>query len=186
MSASTPITLIVAAAALALGAGVSGGMLMARLPAGHAADASASASPAAPLAEQLSLTAVQRKEMQRIWEDVRRTANDCLEDGRVLQRQREDSLIGLLNDEQKSRFEKIAQDYADRFRKLSRERNQAFAKGVEETRAILNPSQRTQYEAILSDRVGGATLRAVLRETASPPAPGLDELPATAPGLTTE
>jgi len=82
-----------------------------------------------------------------------------------LQKGRDEELIGLLNDDQKAKYEAIAKKYADRFVDLATERDATFQKAVEQTKAILTPQQREKYEKLLSERGG------------PPPPPGRDLLP---------
>jgi hypothetical protein len=92
--------------------------------------------------------------MREIWEGVRGKVHHTFEDAQQLQKQRDDALVAILNDEQKAQFEKISHDYADRFDQLSHARDQAFADAVEQTRKLLNEEQRRKYEQILKDHVG--------------------------------
>src|SRR5687768_14474571 len=141
MKQQRSLPILIAAFALVLGAGVFGGMLAARLPGADAVD-SAGVAGQSPLAHELQLTPPQREQMRQIWEGVRRTAEDCFEDGRRMQRNRDAALEQLLNDEQKAKFEKISKEYADEFEKVKRRRAQAFREAVESTNRILSPEQR--------------------------------------------
>ncbi len=71
-----------------------------------------------------------------------------------LQKQRDEALVALLNDEQKAKFEKISKDYADRYAELTRNRDQVFAQAVQQTRSLLNETQRQKYDQILKNNVG--------------------------------
>ena len=152
-----PMTLLFGAFALALAAGVSGGLLLARLP-NAPTDGPAGVAPVSPLAAELGLSPPQAEQMRTIWEGVRDTAQACLDDARRLQKQRDDALVSLLNDQQKEKFEKISQEYADSFAELNRKRDKEFQKAVGQTRKVLNDEQWRKYERILKSRVGpGAT-----------------------------
>ncbi len=158
------MTLLLVAFVLALAAGVSGGMLLARLPAAQpvAPDGAAASS----LAVELGLSPRQSEEMRRVWEGVRETAQQCYDDGRRLQKERDDALVALLNEEQKQRFEKISRQYAEQFADLNRKRDADFQKAVRETRKILDNKQWEKYETILRSRVGTGALRAAPEEAA--------------------
>jgi hypothetical protein len=144
---------------LALAAGVSGGLLLARLPnsttdTGPGPDATTS-----PLAAELGLSSKQAEQMRAIWEGVRGTAQQCYDDARRLQKERDDALVSLLNEEQKAKFEQISKEYADGFKELNRKRDQEFKKAVAQTKQVLNEEQWTKYERILKSRVGPGPLR---------------------------
>ena len=168
MKAAKPVTLLIAAFALALAAGVSGGLLLARLPAARAQGQLSVA--ASPLAAELSLSPQQAEQMREIWENVRDTAQECLADARRLQRERDDALVSLLTHEQKAAFAKISQEYADGFAELNRRRDREFKKAVGQTQAVLNAEQWERYQRILRSRVGPAALRDApdLNETQPP------------------
>lgn len=157
MRTTKALSLLLIVFALALGAGVSGGMLMARLPA-KAATPTLPTGGASPLADELSLTADQRDKMREIWEEVRDVGRECVRDGQLMQKDRDDALIALLNDEQKAKYEKIAADYARQFATVAKRRTNAFRDGVKRTQTMLNDEQRRRYERILRDRVGSSAL----------------------------
>ena len=157
MKSAKPMTLLFAGFALALAAGVTGGMLLARLPDARAEVPTGSA--ASPLAAELGLSAQQAEQMRTIWEGVRATAQDCFDDARRLQKQRDDALVSLLTDEQKAKFETISKEYADSFAELNRKRDREFKTAVSMTREVLSPEQWKKYEKILTSRVGPGSLR---------------------------
>ena len=153
-----PMTLLFGAFGLALAAGVSGGLLLARLP-NAPTDGPAGVTPVSPLTAELGLSPPQAEQMRKIWEGVRDTAQSCLEDARRLQKQRDDALVSLLSDEQKEKFQNISQEYADSFAELNRKRDQEFQKAVGQTRKLLNEEQWRKYERILKNRVGPGAIR---------------------------
>ena len=155
------MVLLLVAFVLALAAGVSGGMLLARLPASAGGGDGAAAS---SLAAELNLTLQQSEDMRRVWEGVRETAQQCFDDGRRLQKERDDALVALLNEEQKAKFEKISREYAEQFAGLNRTRDREFETAVQQTRKILDARQWQKYERILRSRVGPGALRAVPEE----------------------
>jgi Spy/CpxP family protein refolding chaperone len=156
--------LLIALTVLALGAGLAAGLLAARLPtaAGSSGDAVTGAGGAATnqpadhgsLVDELGLTAQQRDQMREIWEGTRGRVHQVFEDAQQLQRQRDDAIVALLNDDQKAKFQKLSGDYADRFGALEKKRDQVFEEAVEKTKSILNDVQRQKYEQILRRHVG--------------------------------
>lgn len=137
---------------LALAAGVTAGMLAAKLPASTAPPLLPPID-RTPLAEELQLNPDQRDQMRTIWEGVRTNVHETFQLAQQVQKERDDALVALLNDDQKAAFEKIARQYADEFTDLTRQRDQTFADAVERTRKLLNAEQRTKYEEILKTHV---------------------------------
>lgn len=161
MSKKRTEILMIVVALLALGAGVAGGLLAARLPQANAATTGEALSTPGgpdrtPLTDELELSADQRAEMRTIWESVRNDVHTTFERARDIENKREAALVALLTDEQKLRFEKLAQDYATQFDALSAEREKLFESAVERTKKLLNDSQRAKYEKILQTRGPGA------------------------------
>src|SRR5687768_713213 len=143
--------LIVLVAALAMSAGVVAGLLASRLPSAAGAGrqpaatnpALATAPPPASfertLADELQLRPEQRESMREIWEGVRGKVHATFDAAQNLQRERDEALVALLNDEQRVKFAKISKDYANRFDALTKERDETFQKAVEKTKKILDP-----------------------------------------------
>jgi hypothetical protein len=156
---------------LALAAGVSGGLLLARLP-NAATDAPGNEAAGSPLAAELGLSAKQAEQMRTIWEGVRGTAQQCFDDARRLQKERDDALVSLLNEEQKAKFAAISKDYADGFKELNRKRDQAFKKAVAQTKQVLTDEQWKKYERIIRSRVGPGPLRELEGGELTPPGEG--------------
>lgn len=146
--------LIIVTFVVALSAGAGAGMVLAR----HFSLASVSdqipAGDRSSLAEDLQLSPEQRVEMRRIWEGAQERGKGYYDEIQKLQKGRDDELVGLLNVEQKARFKKIAEDYADRFSNVVNRREAMFDDAVNATRKILTPTQRERYEKILRNRVG--------------------------------
>jgi hypothetical protein len=163
MKAAKPMALLFAAFGLALAAGIAGGLLLARVPRDQGRS-NRSAAASSPLGAELGLSSTQAEEMRKIWEGVRDTAQQCFDDGRRLQKDRDDALVALLTNEQKERFEKISSDYAEQFAGLNRRRDKEFQKAVHQTRQLLSESQWQKYEQILRSRVGPGMLRSVSGE----------------------
>jgi len=170
MRRAKPMTFLFVGFVLALAAGVSGGLLLARLPnTGSEPGPDATSS---PLATELGLSSKQAEQMRTIWEGVRGTAQQCFDDARRLQKERDDALVSLLNEEQKAKFEQISKEYADGFKELNRKRDQEFKKAVSQTKQVLNEEQWKKYERILKSRVGPGPLRELEGGDLGPPGEG--------------
>lgn len=146
--------LLIVLTMLALGAGVAAGLLAARLPAVQTAQSAAD--DRSPLVEALGLTPDQCNQMRSIWEAVRTEIRTDYDRAQSLERQRDDALLALLNDEQKTRFEQISKDFAGKFTELTQSRDQAFRDAVARTKALLDPQQQKKYDEILSAQVPSA------------------------------
>ena len=151
--------LLIGLTVIALGAGVVAGVLASRLPVATEEASPTHPVPApgvepTPLAHELNLTADQQAQMRGIWEGVRGRVHGTFDEAQRLQRERDEALVSLLNDEQKAKFQRIAQDYSDRFDKLSQERKSTFDEAVAKTRRLLSDEQRQKYDEILKKRVG--------------------------------
>lgn len=153
--------LLIVVAALAMSAGVVAGLLASRLPSAAGQQPAATnpvqtAPPAAferTLADELQLRPAQREQMREIWEGVRGTVHDTFTDAQNLQKERDEALVALLNDEQRVKFAKISKDYADRFEALTKKRDRTFEEAVEKTKQILDEPQREKYDEILKTHV---------------------------------
>lgn len=146
MKSSRVQALMLAAFVLTLGAGIVAGLLGSRLP-------SAGGEPA-HLAEELQLSPEQRVRMRQIWEGVRDTGHNCLEEARSLQSRRDKAIQSLLNEEQKKAYAKIEADYSASCAGLIARREAAFRQAVQKTKEILTPAQRVKYDTILKARLG--------------------------------
>jgi hypothetical protein len=151
--------LVVGLTVLGLSAGVVAGMLVARLPVGSDTDSEqvsghGPAGMSAALVDQLGLSADQQDKMRVIWEGVRGDVQQCFQQAQDLQAQRDNAVLAILNDEQKSKFQKISIDYGKRFDTLTQQREQAFQKAVDQTRGLLTEDQRGKYDQILKNRLG--------------------------------
>lgn len=151
--------LLISVTALALCAGLAAGLLASRLPGGAQPPAPVpselpAAEPRTALVEELNLSSEQREQMRQIWEGVRGDVRQAFDEAQRLQKQRDEALVSMLNDEQKAKFEKISKEYAGRFDELTRKRDSTFQDAVERTRRILNDDQRQKYDQILKRQVG--------------------------------
>jgi len=153
MSSGRKQLLLVALTLLPIGAGIVAGMVAARLPShSHSSDAAGERA-ADSLSEQLGLSDEQAQQMRGIWENVREQVRSSYTDAEKLQRSRDEELVGLLNQEQKAKFEKISRSYSDKFSQLRHKRDQSFASAVEQTRNMLSDEQRQKYDEILRTHV---------------------------------
>ena len=84
---------------------------------------------------------------------MRERVHRTFDDAQNLQKERDEALVALLSDEQRVRFAKISQDYANRFNELTKRRDRTFEEAVEKTKQMLDPRQRTKYEEILKAHV---------------------------------
>lgn len=149
--------LIVGVAALALGAGIVGGLLVAKLPSASASNTHPPrGTDRSPLGDELELSAAQREQVREIWEGVRSEVHQTFDKAKDLERRREEALIGLLTDAQKEKFEQLASGFAIEFDTLREDRDRLFESAVEKTKQLLNEQQRGKYEEILKTRGPGA------------------------------
>jgi Spy/CpxP family protein refolding chaperone len=102
------------------------------------------------LANELNLTPEQQKQLRAIWSTMEPGDGGSREDRRpLLTEERDKAIAGLVRPEDRSRYESILQDYAEKTAALKRERQAAFQAAVDRTKQILNPEQRKRYEELL-------------------------------------
>lgn len=147
--------LLIMVAVLALSAGVVAGLLASRLPSTSADPIPGPMGPpaAGSLAEELNLSAAQRENMRQIWEGVHGRVRRTFDEAQSLEKSRDQALVNLLNDEQKAKFEKISNDFADRFDNLSKQRDTIFDEAVAASMKLLNQQQQKNYREILKRHV---------------------------------
>ncbi|HVT82385.1 MAG TPA: hypothetical protein VHM90_17205 [Phycisphaerae bacterium] len=145
--------LLVVLTVLALGAGLTAGLLSSRLPAQSDQDSSIS-----PLQAELDLTPAQREQMKQIWEGAQAKVLRAFNDAQALQKNRDDEIIRMLTDEQREKFAELSKKYADQYDELQQNREKVLNNAVERTMEILNDKQRIKYQAILKARLGEASL----------------------------
>ena len=150
---------LVVAFVLTLAAGLAGGLLGARYLTARPVEVVRSNSPL----DELQLSADQTKQMRKIWESVRDTAQNCLTRGQLLRQQRDKAMEALLTDAQKARFVKVNQDYEAQILALNNQREQAFQSAVKQTEQMLSDRQRHLYDEILRKNTN--------REAGQPPLP---------------
>ena len=152
MSSKSKI-LVLAAFVLTLAAGAVVGILTSRLTKAGVG-ASGVQQSRSPLAAALDLTPEQSAQMQKIWEQVRDTASDCVRKAQALQMERERSFEALLNDQQKAQYDQIKTGYNACIEALDAQRTASFQSALQQTQRVLTESQRLKYEKILHDRTG--------------------------------
>ncbi|MEA2736196.1 MAG: hypothetical protein QOE14_2647 [Humisphaera sp.] len=170
--------LLIAVATLAMSAGVVAGLLASRLPsAAGPRSATTTTQPAVPppasfertLADELQLRSDQRDHMREIWEGVRGKVHATFDSAQNLQKERDEALVALLNDEQRVKFAKISKDYATRFDALTKLRDTTFEEAVKKTKEMLDPEQRSKYEEILRTHVRRGPPAGIPPPLGSPP-----------------
>ena len=105
---------------LAMGAGLAAGTLFSRLP------AKALTTARTPLGAELRLTPEQNARMQDIWEEVRNRVDACFVRAQEAQKRRESALVGILTEEQKSKFEPAQHQYTSTLEGIKSERDAVF------------------------------------------------------------
>jgi hypothetical protein len=109
----------------------------------------------ASLAQELDLTSQQREQMDAIWSGLLKEHGRGGPDRfRAIQKERDEAIVALLNDEQKKEYDRIQADHTGKMDELARQREEAYADAVRRTKDILNEQQRATYEEILKRRRG--------------------------------
>jgi hypothetical protein len=147
MTAKATIVLVLAYI-LALAAGTTSGLLADRLRAPLPQGSKA------PLAAQLDLTPAQVEEMRGIWENVSGNLDGYYHRAQDIQRQRDQALVDILTDDQKTKFAIMDKEYVKRYDALKDERDAAFRQALTKTEAMLSDTQRARYEQIVRERIG--------------------------------
>ncbi|MBC8108357.1 MAG: Spy/CpxP family protein refolding chaperone [Anaerolineae bacterium] len=129
---------------LAMGAGVAVGMFSARYPQSH--------QPRSWLGDELNLSPEQREQMRTIWQDVSKNRPRDGDRRRALEKERNEAIVGLLNEEQKLKYEQINQQFVQRMQEQSQQREAAMQSAIERTMQMLTPEQRVKYEQIMQER----------------------------------
>jgi hypothetical protein len=156
--------LLVVVTVLALGAGLTAGLLSSRLPA-EQEDSSA----VSPLVAELDLTAAQRAQMKQIWEEAQSKVLRAFNDAQALQKDRDDEIIRMLTDEQKAKFAELSKKYADHYAQLQQTREKVLNNAVESTLKVLNDKQKVKYQEILKARLGEAAMFSATQPAVSLP-----------------
>jgi hypothetical protein len=157
---------------LTLASGVVAGMLVSRIPAVRGIK---STQQHLLLGDELQLNADQHEKMRDIWEGTRDVVDECFQQARAYQKERDEKFVGLLTEQQKAEYAKINDDYVGKINKLNDKRTAAFKDAVQKTKELLTEPQRKRYEEILKDRLGHDA-------PGGPPPPWLDAGDRTGPG----
>jgi Spy/CpxP family protein refolding chaperone len=150
--------ILAAVFALTLSSGVVTGMLFSHLPASAKSSPGpvAAVAPAAktPMEQALGLNSAQQEQMQKIWEHVRDTTDDCYLKAQDLQKEQWQAIVDLLTPEQKAQFSKVDAGFKAKFDDLKKKREAAFQQAVTDTDKLLDESQRTRFHDLIKTRVG--------------------------------
>lgn len=121
----------------------------------HAYDWREQHSQRSSLKRELDLTPEQHKQMQDIWSNtMKKTGAQYHQHMEALREQREQSIRGILTEEQMARYEELRQEHFRKISELSAARKRAFAEAVEQTKKILTEEQRAKYEELLKRHSG--------------------------------
>ncbi len=133
---------------IAFGAGVAAGVALTRPPAGPRHGSW--------LGRELNLTPAQEDQMHEIWSSIagpqgqsNQPAPPPHEQRRALQKERDEAVRALLNDEQKARYDELFAKCGEKLAALDETRKKAFDDAVERTKAILTEAQRKKYDELL-------------------------------------
>jgi len=140
--------ILVVAFLLAFAAGTSVGLFATKAP-----PASPPPRPDRPnsfLERELNLTVEQKEQMKTIWSDVMAPGGRGQFDRRAaLAQERDQAVVALLTEEQRSRYDAVLKDYADKVEALQQDRKRAFDEARERTKAILTPEQAEKYDQLM-------------------------------------
>lgn len=111
--------------------------------------------PGSWIAQQLSLTPDQQKQMKDIWSEVSHRGGREARDKRgQIRREQEEAIAKLVREEDKAAYQKIVDDAKAKIDALEAEGKRSFENAVIKTKAILNADQLKKYEGILSKPPG--------------------------------
>ena len=103
------------------------------------------------LVEELSLTADQRRAIQKIWSEVAENHTPVpMSEIEKADAERWQAIDQLLTPEQRSRYDQIQQRFEARMRGLDQGNRARVAAAEEQTRQLLTPAQREKYDQILA------------------------------------
>ena len=140
----------------AFGAGLSVGLLWQR-------STSAEKTPPSQLQQQdgwlseLNLTPDQREKIKAIWTEAMKPGNWQAqhEKREAAQTERDEALKGLLSAEQKPKYDDILAAYQKKMDELNADNKKSRDAAYEKTKAILNETQRVQYDELRKKRMEG-------------------------------
>jgi len=167
--------LILFAAAVVFAAGALVGMVGQRA-AAKTSDSTPAAIPGrSRIMEELKLNPDQQQKIAAIWSAaVVKAGPPPTERVRALEKEREQAILDLLTDDQKTRYNQVIAEYRQKIDTLHQPARAAFTEAEELTKPLLDPTQRAKYEEILKRRH---------RRTATPLNP--TTMPTTAPVAST-
>lgn len=145
---------VLAVFVLTLGAGMTAGILAARLPLANSSNSVTTVSAESPLAAQLDLTPEQSAKMQKIWEGVRDISVESLAKGMAAEHARDNAIQELIPSDKIRQFNEIKRKYAETIAAMKGRREGAFEQAVAQTKEILTETQRKKYSEILAKRLG--------------------------------
>jgi Spy/CpxP family protein refolding chaperone len=106
------------------------------------------------IADQLSLTPEQQKQMKDIWPDVGRRGSGRDKRNQI-RKEQDEAVAALVRPEDKPVYDKIILESRQKTEAIEADNRKAFQQAVEKTKAILTPEQRTKYEELLARLPGG-------------------------------
>jgi Spy/CpxP family protein refolding chaperone len=109
------------------------------------------------LSDQLKLTPDQHKQMDAIWEEMRKQVNSTFGTRRDLQTKHKQAIDDLFTAEQRSAYHKINSDYQSQMDDLFKERDALMQEANAQSRALLDPDQQKKWDLLtkeMSDRRG--------------------------------
>src|SRR5437763_1451776 len=105
------------------------------------------------ITEELSLTPDQREKIQAIWSvAVVKAGPPPTDRVRALEKEREQAILALLTDDQKARYNQTIADFRQKLDTLHQPARAAFTEAEEQTKPLLDSTQRAKYEEILKRR----------------------------------
>lgn len=107
-----------------------------------------------PWFDQLDLTPDQQKQMDKIWSDTRQQRQKLSERFREMDRERDQQILALLNDGQRTAYGKIIDDFHAKRDELNKRRDALIVDASAKSRALLDDSQKVKWD-ILSKEMRG-------------------------------
>lgn len=142
------VVLMICLFVVALGCGIAVGMGISRSIPPHGRDHSW-------LAKELQLTEAQQEQMRGVWSETLRGVGPRQSDRRKqFQKERDEAMVASFTPEQHAAYDKIVAKYNQRLAENNREREVAFQRAVERTKAILDQRQRVKYDELLKKGAG--------------------------------
>lgn len=103
------------------------------------------------LAEKLSLSAEQQKQLDEIWSEIsRKGGREEMSKRYELRRERDAAIAALIRLEDMGAYDQVLKQYHEKTESLEGEWRATYQRAVERTKEILTPEQRAKYEEMLS------------------------------------